>query len=378
MDTTVELEPGSRDDGGNQAIAVRSARPPYGGEALVSVVVPTRNRCELLSRALRSVQAQSYPLWEVIVVDDGSSDGSADMVAALGDPRIRWVVNDERRGAGYSRHFGAELARGAFVAFLDSDDWWLPQKLWLQLDAAERMGGRRQVLICPPACDDGNGALPVEQPILRPGQPIADYVYAGRQATVLSSCILVDGDFARRRRFDKRLRVNQDTDYLLRLERHGARFHCIETPLYVLDTRRRTDRISVDPGLSRESLAWYYKTSGGWSRQARRGYLLWDLSLRCASTGRRGMGLLYFLRGLSLEAGPYRVLRQFLRVLGGGDVPQGLKWLRRQLRSLQGDGPLAVKPAGYAGSESPRLRSWRNRLVASRNSDGAPPAISRT
>ena len=217
-------------------------RAPYDGAVLVSVVIPTRNRCQLLSRALHSVLQQTYPHWEAIVVDDGSSDGTADMVAALADPRIRWVVNPERCGAGYSRNLGAGLSRGAFIAFLDSDDCWLPQKLWAQLDATERMGGRRQVVICPPACDDGNGVLPVDQPILRPGQPIADYVYAGRQATVLSSCILVDGDFGRRRRFDKRLRVNQDTDYLLLLERHGARFHCIDTPLFVLDTRRRSDR----------------------------------------------------------------------------------------------------------------------------------------
>lgn len=340
-------------------------RPPFDGQALVSVVIPTCNRRELLSRALQSVIAQSYGNWETIVVDDGSSDGTADMIAAIGDPRIRWVINDGRRGAGYSRHHGAGLARGAYIAFLDSDDWWLPQKLWAQLEAAESLGGRRLVVICPPACDDGAGVLPVEQPILRPGQPIADYVYAGRQATVLSSCILVDGDFGRRRRFNRRLRVNQDTDYLLRLERHGGRFHCIDTPLYVLDTRRRADRISVDPGLSRESLAWYYRTSGDWSRQARRGYLLWDLALRCAGTGRRGMGLLYFFRGLSLDAGPYRVLRQFLRVLGGGDVPAGLKWLRRQLRRLQ---PSGVAPAEVALSEE---------VAAASRHSATPPGTAR-
>jgi len=308
------------------------ARLPFGGRVLVSVVIPTCNRRELLARSLQSLRAQCYPHWEAIVVDDASTDGTPEMIVALGDPRIRCHVNETRRGAGYSRHLGAGLTRGRFIAYLDSDDWWLPHKLRVQLAAAERLPGPRLVVIGPPACDDGNGALPVDQPLLRVGQPIADYVYAGRQATVLSSCLLVDGDFGRRRRFSPRLRVNQDTDYLLRLERHGAHFHCIDEPLYVLDTRRRVDRMSIDPALSRESLAWYYRVSGDWSPAARRGYLLWDLSLRCAGTGRRGLGLLYFLRGLSLAAGPYRVLRQFLRVLGGGEVPAGLRWLRRQLR----------------------------------------------
>jgi len=311
------------------------ARLPFDGMVLVSVVIPTCNRRELLARALQSVRAQSYPNWEAIVVDDASTDGTPEMIAALGEPRIRCHINEKRRGAGYSRHHGAGLTRGAFIAYLDSDDWWLPHKLRMQLAVAERLPGPRVVVICPPACDDGNGALPVDQPVLRAGQPIADYVYTGRQATVLSSCLLVEGDFGRRRRFSPVLRVNQDTDYLLRLERHGAHFHCIDEPLYVLDTRRRVDRMSIDPALSRDSLAWYYRVSGDWSPAARRGYLLWDLSLRCAGTGHRGLGLLYFLRGLSLEAGPYRVLRQFLRVLGGGQVPAGLRWLRRQLRQLR-------------------------------------------
>lgn len=337
MDTQLlDLGTAANESAGSSSYSVHSgACLPFDGRVLVSVVIPTCNRRELLARALQSVRTQSYPNWEAIVVDDASIDGTPEMIAALDDPRIRCYVNDTRRGAGYSRHHGAGLTRGAFIAYLDSDDWWLPHKLRVQLAAAERLQGPRAVVICPPACDDGNGALPVDQPILRLGQPIADYVYTGRQATVLSSCILVDGDFGRRWRFSPRLRVNQDTDYLLRLERHGARFHCIDEPLYVLDTRRRVDRMSIDPALSRDSLAWYYRVSGDWSPQARRGYLLWDLSLRCAGTGRRGMGLLYFLRGLSLEAGPYRVLRQFLRVIGGGQVPAGLRWVRRQLRRLR-------------------------------------------
>lgn len=317
----------------------RGERLPFDGLALVSVVIPTRGRRELLARALRSVFAQSYPRLEVLVIDDGSDDGTAEMVAALDEPRLRWLPNEQPLGAGYSRHRGAGLATGRFIAFLDSDDWWLQDKLWIQLEAAEALGADDLVIVCPPACDDGLGLgiVVVEQPLLRPGQPIADYVYAGRQATVLSSCVLVDGELGRRVRFDPTLRVNQDTDYLLQLERAGARFHCIDQPLYVLDTRRRSDRISYDPALQHASRAWYARVSGNWSRPARRGYFLWDLSVRYAGTGQRRLGLGYFIAGFSLEAGPYKVARQLLRVLAGGEVPPAIKRLRRGLWPFRAD-----------------------------------------
>ena len=311
----------------------RGSRMPFDGEARVSVVIPTRSRRDLLARALQSVLAQSYSNLEVLVLDDVSDDGTAEMVAAISDPRLRWLPSDERRGAGHLRNRGAGLSTGRFIAFLDSDDWWLQDKLWIQLEAAEKIGADNAVIVCPPACDDGLGLgiFVVDQPILRRGQPIADYVYAGRQATILSSCLLVAGELGRRVRFDPALRVNQDTDYLLQLERAGADFYCVPKPLYVLDTQRRADRISFDPALQHASADWYAQVSANWSPQARRGYLLWDLAVRYASTGDRWRGFKFFVAGFGLEAGPYKVLRQLVRVLGGGEVPAALKRLRRGL-----------------------------------------------
>jgi glycosyltransferase involved in cell wall biosynthesis len=297
---------------------------------LVSVVIPTRNRRDLLLRAIESVRHQTHPRWEIVVVDDRSTDGTAEAVLALADARIRLIVNRERCGAGFSRNYGAALSHGDYVAFLDSDDYWLPDKLRVQILSALRSRQRNVVVICPPASDDGMAVHPTTQPPLRAGQRIADYVYAGRQATILSSCLLVEGDLARRVRFAPTLSVNQDTDYLLRLERAGARFVCIDQPLYVQDVRPRGDRISRRSDLRRASLAWFREVGTYWSPAARRGYFLWDLSVRTASTGNRLLGLLYFCRGFSLDAGAYRVLRQLLRVAGGGEVPGFFKLFRRR------------------------------------------------
>lgn len=100
---------------------------------VVSVVVPTHNGARFLAEAIGSVLAQSGPSIEVIVVDDGSQDGSARIAAAFGDP-VR-VVGQPRGGVASARNRGITSARGAFVAFLDHDDVWAPDKLERQMAA---------------------------------------------------------------------------------------------------------------------------------------------------------------------------------------------------------------------------------------------------
>jgi glycosyltransferase involved in cell wall biosynthesis len=97
----------------------------------VSIVIPTYNRAELLTRAIASVQAQTYSAWELIVVDDASTDDTAERVAALAsvDPRIRLIRNTGSRGPGGARNAGLVQCRAGWVAFLDSDDIWQPVKL---------------------------------------------------------------------------------------------------------------------------------------------------------------------------------------------------------------------------------------------------------
>ena len=93
----------------------------------VSVVVPTRDRWELLSTcALPSATCQEGVAIEVIVVDDGSSDGTAAGLAALDDPRVLTVRHDRPRGVSAARNSGIRAARGTWLAFLDDDDLWAP------------------------------------------------------------------------------------------------------------------------------------------------------------------------------------------------------------------------------------------------------------
>lgn len=105
-----------------------------------SVVVPTRNRSHLLATTLRSVLRQRDVDVEVIVVDEASTDDTPAMLAALADARIRVVRHDTPLGVSTARNRGAAEARGEWVAFLDDDDLWAPNKLASQLQAARTAG----------------------------------------------------------------------------------------------------------------------------------------------------------------------------------------------------------------------------------------------
>jgi teichuronic acid biosynthesis glycosyltransferase TuaG len=98
-------------------------------QALVTVVIPTYNHADFLREALQSLQAQSWSNWEAVVVNNYSTDDTEAMIESFGDPRIR-LENFRNHGViAASRNRAIEMARGEFVAFLDSDDLWLPQKL---------------------------------------------------------------------------------------------------------------------------------------------------------------------------------------------------------------------------------------------------------
>jgi len=106
----------------------------------VSAVIPSHNRAHMLARALQSVLRQSRPPDEILLVDDGSSDATADLVR--GFPSVRYVYQDQG-GVSSARNFGAREAQGDWIAFLDSDDEWLPEKLATQIAALETHPGMR-------------------------------------------------------------------------------------------------------------------------------------------------------------------------------------------------------------------------------------------
>jgi teichuronic acid biosynthesis glycosyltransferase TuaG len=116
--------------------------PPADPTPAVSVITPVWNAADTLAATVASVRAQSLPDWEMLLIDDGSTDGSGALAARLAaeEPRLRLLGWAENRGAAAARNAGIGAARGRFVAFLDADDLWRPEKLAVQLDYMERTG----------------------------------------------------------------------------------------------------------------------------------------------------------------------------------------------------------------------------------------------
>ncbi|MGD9644487.1 MAG: glycosyltransferase family 2 protein [Pirellulales bacterium] len=106
---------------------------------LVSVVVPVFNGADFLPAALDHVLGQTHRPLQVIVVDDGSTDGTADVLERYGE-QIE-VLRQNNRGVGHARNAGIAAARGDYVAFLDQDDWWVPAKLARQVECFEQDAG---------------------------------------------------------------------------------------------------------------------------------------------------------------------------------------------------------------------------------------------
>ncbi|MBB5022848.1 glycosyltransferase family 2 protein [Desulfurispira natronophila] len=102
---------------------------------LVSIIMPCHNSEKYISLALRSVQNQTYPSWELIVVDDCSTDGTVEIITdfARSDSRIRLISLADKSGPAVARNAAIEASAGRYIAFLDSDDVWLPEKLQKQI-----------------------------------------------------------------------------------------------------------------------------------------------------------------------------------------------------------------------------------------------------
>ncbi|MBA2372803.1 MAG: glycosyltransferase family 2 protein, partial [Chloroflexi bacterium] len=211
----------------------------------VSVVIPTRARPELLTRAIRSVSEQTFRDFEVIVVIDGPDSRTEAMLSGIDQPRVRVVVNPEPVGGGEARNIGVRASTGRWIAFLDDDDEWMPHKLERQLNdlrpaADERVVGMSQLITRSPA---GDYIGPKRAP--RRGEPFSDYLFVrsgwfkggGR---VQTSTLLVPRDVMIEIPFDPGLPRYQETDWILRVAASGARIMMTMEPLsiwYVEDGR---------------------------------------------------------------------------------------------------------------------------------------------
>ena len=122
--------------------------PETDNHPLVSVVIPTRSRPDLVVSAVRSALTQTYPNLEIVVVIDGPDPATQDALLAIQDTRLRVETLPSSGGGGKARNAGVQRSRGEWIAFLDDDDVWLPDKLWTQMEAARQAEYQVPIVSC--------------------------------------------------------------------------------------------------------------------------------------------------------------------------------------------------------------------------------------
>lgn len=221
----------------------------------VTVIIPTYNRAEILPRAIDSVLEQTFEEFELLVVDDGSNDGTLSVLDTYEDERLRVITHGTNRGANVARNTGIEHANGDFIAFLDSDDTWHPEKLGRQLGRYERAPSECVAVYCDferevsgvdglvrsaaasvlSMADDDR---PKEGGKELTGEILADHLHSGAGSTLLVETEVaraIDG-------FDEDLDRFQDPDFLLRVIQNGYLAY-VDRPLV---TRYETGTPSAD------------------------------------------------------------------------------------------------------------------------------------
>ncbi len=183
----------------------------------ISVVIPTRNRPELVCQAVRSVLAQTYRDFEVVVVVDGPDPVTVDALNGLGDPRVRVVALAENVGGAEARNVGARDARGGWIALLDDDDEWLPGKLEAQMQLA-RQSGTNKVLVVSRFLFRKSGRPDVVSPKILPRDRsrISEYPFASHSG-FQTSVFVCSRELFLKVPFVKGLPGMQDIDWFLRV-----------------------------------------------------------------------------------------------------------------------------------------------------------------
>jgi glycosyltransferase involved in cell wall biosynthesis len=187
----------------------------------VSIAIATFNRAALLPRAIASVRRQTVRDIEILVVDDGSSDNTAQVIAEIGDARIRYLRHSQNQGLPAARNTAIRAASGRYIAFLDDDDEWLKHKLERQLKFLQRF----DAVLCAAFVNDRQTVKTFPRTIvttedLRKGNAFDP------------STLIVEAQAMRQLMFDESLRVGEDWDAFIRLAAN-YRMGYVQEPLII-------------------------------------------------------------------------------------------------------------------------------------------------
>ena len=183
-----------------------------------SVIIPLYNKEQYLENTLRSVFAQTFSDFEVIIVNDGSTDGSAEIVQQLDDPRIRYY-SQENQGVSTARNFGISVAKSAYITFLDADDFWYPTFLEVMNQNISDFANE-SVFSAAIEKQTLKGIFPAQYSIERTAnRQSVNYFTASLKETAIctSAAVFHKSVFEKAGNFDTEIRSGQDTDLWIRI-----------------------------------------------------------------------------------------------------------------------------------------------------------------
>ena len=271
---------------------------------VVSIVLPTYDRLPYLREAVASVFAQSFTDWELLLVDDGSTDGTVEWARGLGDPRVRVTALPHSGALSALRNHGIRKAAGRYVAFLDSDDAWHPAKLERQL-AAMRDAGARWSYTGYTAIDAVGQGIPAES--LPPWRPLGGWILEPLlrlDASVAVPAVVVETDLLREvGGFSEGERFSEHYDLWWRLAER-AEYLALAEPLAIIRLHRSTTW--RDPAVEESWLRIYARFARGnprWRRVCaeQRAFFAAKLARRRRGRGERGAALRAALLALRLR-----------------------------------------------------------------------------
>jgi len=250
---------------------------------LVSAVIPTRNRPELVGCAVRSALRQSWNNLEVIVVVDGADEATVASLNRFSDPRLRVVLLPSLRGGSGARNAGVRAARGEWIAFLDDDDEWLPKKIERQMRAARASFVWFPVVSCRLIAQSPAISRVLPPRLYESPQPVADYLFCrsglGDPGGLMqTSTLLAPRDLLLAVPFREGLAMHQDWDWLIHVAGfEGVTITMLPEPLSLwrVDDERRTVGRSTNWQFS---LAWIREMRSLISPRA----FSWFLAVQCA------------------------------------------------------------------------------------------------
>ncbi|WP_082560747.1 glycosyltransferase family 2 protein [Caulobacter sp. Root487D2Y] len=262
------------------------------GAPTVSVIIPTRNRADLVCRAVRSVLVQSVSSIEIIVSIDGPDPVTEAALAQIHDPRLRVIVAPESKGAPAARNRGFEAATGEWIALLDDDDEWMPTKLERQLEIAARSSFALPIIASSLIARSPSADYTWPREVPSPAVPISEYMMVRTGLFSGDRVIQTSTVMARRAHFTQvpylvGLKKHQDWDWLLKalaIEGAGLEFVPEALTVWYIEENRPGITASNDWRASRE---WALSVRDLITDRAYAAFLLLYVGSMAARTGQR-------------------------------------------------------------------------------------------